>query len=375
MKILIITQHIGKTAPGIVFEALIEDLQKKVNLEIWTLNDYSRILIDSPITEIKEPVIISKRITTYINNLFYCLFGISWIDWFIKIKIPKSRPNVDIILALCSCHNTASLSIAQTLSKKYNIPIAAYFVDAIPTPSWWDVSLTNKCTGRYIKRYTKGLLYLASSNNEMLKFQKNFIDSSCSNTDVLFTPPRYSKKISFKNQNTVPVFLFTGSCYGLRKPDILLDAFSRIIHKYPKSKLIFVGTNPSAIRVPREIRHLIEFVDYTSDLMPFYEKSCALIDIDACVDNDIFLSSKLTNYLFINRPIICQTGTNSPARNLFSNMNSILVCHHNSDDVYDAMIKCIESEFDYSERDAFIELFKVQNIADHLIKQLRNLVH
>ncbi|AZB91498.1 hypothetical protein DKE41_018570 [Acinetobacter pittii] len=61
-----------------------------------------------------------------------------------------------------------------------------------------------------------------------------------------------------------------------------------------------------------------------------------MIDIDADIENDVFISSKFFNYLMINRKILCITGKNSPVTKFVRDMNisDISIVSHENDDIY-----------------------------------------
>ena len=88
--------------------------------------------------------------------------------------------------------------------------------------------------------------------------------------------------------------------------------------------------------VSLETRSHIEFFGYTRDLLPFYAEADLLIDIDADIENDVFISSKFFNYLMINRKILCITGKNSPVTSVISkyNFEQIFVTNHNSENIF-----------------------------------------
>lgn len=231
------------------------------------------------------------------------------------------------------------------------MPHATYFVDAVPTPAWWGGS--SRGIDLFMRRYTKELSLFASSNPWMLEYQRNYISSSCAHTTTLYTPSSdEAMTIGAKTEPSEPVFLYTGSLYGLRTPKYIFEAFRRFLVLHPNAELRFVGTNVNIINsVSDEIKNNVTIVGFTKDLTPHYAAATALIDVDANCDNDIFLSSKITNYLRISRPIICETGANSPTRNLFSKTSGVFVCRHNADDIFEAMIKCCEQYEDFDRKE------------------------
>lgn len=75
------------------------------------------------------------------------------------------------------------------------------------------------------------------------------------------------------------------------------------------------------------------------------------IDIYADIENDVFLSSKMSSYLLCDRPIICETGVNSPSRHVF-------LVYHLSFDV--PMIQ-INKKCENRDRDSIIIFIKSWN--------------
>ena len=117
----------------------------------------------------------------------------------------------------------------------------------------------------------------------------------------------------------------------------------------------------------------IEFHDYVTDLAIYYSNATVLIDINAYFDNDVFLSSKIINYLSIYKPIISLTGHNSPSRNVFTEDDSIIHSLHNVDDIYDAMLTAINTNVVLERRNRYIKLFSKEYIVRNFIDEISTL--
>lgn len=380
MRILILTQHIGKTAPGKVFETLVLELAKHASLTIFTCHDnhVSKEFdkYDIELHQLKEPTFINKRWTYHLNMLFLYLFGIAWRDWTLMRNTKTIDGHYDMIFSLCSMHNCAPLALGAKLKKAFKIPLACYFVDAIPTPQWWKPSFGTHKFGKYVRNFTENVDYFASSNEEMLNYQKQFLASKCSNIGVIYTPSENKTPLAIpeKNDSTIR-FLYTGSIYGLRNPKFLFEAFERFIDEFPNSEIHFVGTSQSiGLSASQKIKHKLHFHPFTENLNPFYQQATALIDMDAATDNDIFLSSKVMNYLTIPRPIICETGKNSPARRLLSGYKTITVCDHNATELLLAMKNATKSPIEYTDRLPLIYKFNAETIVGETLCCFKNLI-
>jgi hypothetical protein len=382
MKILILTLNVGRTAPGIVFERLIQGLIPKHEIDIITA-DYDPTIDLSGLKNIK--ILKKSYIHPRIYKLLISLFGINPFDiyWARKsMKYLKSKHNFkyDLIVSFISFHNYAALIAGAKLSKKYNCKFAVYSVDAIPAPKGWPENYGYfKGVKRLVAKYLKKADAFFSANKQMLDYQlSTFQPSKKIVSDVIYIPSLGSKKefpISKANSNN---FVYTGGIYGARKVKYLLEGFEKLVKDYPDSYLIFVGArlnSDSFLNLDKKIVDRIKVYPFTKNLDSYYSNATALIDIDADIENDVFLSSKIVNYIMINRVIISETGINSPSRKIFKNIESIIQCNHDSDQLYEAMKKSIKIRKDitFEDRNSVMKLFSVEHIVNRLENSLNKL--
>jgi glycosyltransferase involved in cell wall biosynthesis len=374
MKILVITENVGRTAPGIVFERLIHGLSSFHQIDLLTA-DYDPSIDLSNL----EKIVISKKkeIHPRIFKFFLSFLGVNLFDRFwandaVK-KINNNTVQYDLVLSFLSFQHYAALIAGTYFCKKYNVKLAAYSVDAIPAPiGWLNHDRYYLGLDKMIEKYLSKVDAFFSSNPQMLEYQlKKITPKTVFLSDVVYNSGVVNSieypKISYVNNN----FLYTGGIYGVRKAEYLLQGFEKLLEEYPDSRLIFVGSHLLAstlLSVKPQTIDKIEIVPFTKDLTEYYRKATALIDIDADIENDVFLSSKMTNYIMINRMIISETGTNSPSRHLFKGIDSILQCGHDSDQICEAMKKVIikKESIDFSDRKVVMELFDIDNIVSKL---------
>jgi hypothetical protein len=211
-----------------------------------------------------------------------------------------------------------------------------------------------------------------TTNDQMLNYQfKTFIPKEHLITNVIYNPGLDKIKEFPKSDQIINNFVYTGGIYGPRKAEYLMEGFEKLLEIYPDSKLVFVGSQLSTISLAKlkpETLNKIDIISFTRDLDPYYSCAVALIDIDGDIDNDVFISSKITNYIMLNRIIISQTGINSPSRHLFKNIDSIIQCDHDSDQLCEAMQKSIimRNSISFADRNAIIKLFQLENIVDQM---------
>ena len=116
---------------------------------------------------------------------------------------------------------------------------------------------------------------------------------------------------------------------------------------------------------------------HTSDLAPLFNRAMVLVDIDADREKDPFLSSKIVTYMCINRVILSETGRETPSRELFAGMNTVVQCDHTEESLYEGMLRAIEvarSNPDFSERDELNRSFTAKSVTAVLERGLQSLL-
>jgi glycosyltransferase involved in cell wall biosynthesis len=188
---------------------------------------------------------------------------------------------------------------------------------------------------------------------------------------VLLNPTPQNRLNLQKPQMKKINFLYTGGVYGRRNVKSVMAALAIVLKEYPNVYLVFVGAtlNSNDLSVLSEVDRLhVETHAFTKDLTDFYSAATALLDIDADLDDDVFLSGKITNYLIVNRIIISITGKNSPSTKIFSHVNSILQCEHDPKLIAECMLRAINLSptMDFTDRDVLIEKFSAKSVVDNL---------
>lgn len=384
MKILILAENIGGTAPGIVFEKLIYGLAKHHEIDVITQ------LYDPNILQVINNIKLSKVNNIHVNprikKILISFLGIDPIDLYWSYKVNKyikiyNICSYDLIFSFVSSGHYAALIAGVNSSIIIGCKHISYLVDAIPAPIGW---LKNGFYYRGIKsmmrRYLARLDAMFSSNQYMLKYQLDMFNLKKNMITGVINNPNMGSFSKYSNtENEANVFVYTGGIYGPRKPAFVIDAFIKLLSIYPESKLIFVGTV-----LPRDVfysindqdKSKIEIHPFTSDLSYYYSIATALIDIDCILEDDVFISSKIVNYININRIIISETGINSPSRNIFKGIDSILQCNHDSDEIYEAMKKSIElkNTISYDDRKKVQKHFGLEEVVKNLNIELEKII-
>ena len=382
MRILVITMKIGESAVGIIFENLISGLSKLNEIDVLTSDDNSSINLPSV-----SDIIFSKKISVHprITKLLISLFGVDPFDCYWgwkakKLMEAKGKKHYDIILSFFCNHYYASIIAGKYISENYKTKYAVHTLDAVPNPLGWSKNNSHyRNIMKLMSKYLQNVDALFSTNEQMLNYQlKTFTAKKGLIKDVIYNPGQ-GVKVFPVPEFEIDSFIFTGGIYGVRKSIYLLKAFEKLLETNPNSKLIFVGTKllPDSFGFLKSLtKDKIKIVPFTRALDSYYECATALIDIDADIENDVFLSSKITTYMMINRIIICETGLNSPARHLFKNKGSIMLCNHDSDQLFNAMRKSIilKKSVSFEDRKETIKLFQMDRIIGHLNNSLMQLL-
>ena len=286
----------------------------------------------------------------------------------------------DVVLACCSSTQLTPAVCGQFIAQQLGCKFGIYVVDAIPAPGGW-IKRKSEFRGklRIVRRILSKADYVAAANRNMLEYQLSvFPHKEGLQTDVLYTSSPevwYTNPISERT-----LFLYTGSLYGLRNSDYLLGAFKRILAERPEAELMLVGLHHKLrhidrILTPEEQQHIV-LAPHTDNLAPLFADAKVLIDIDADRQKDPFLSSKITTYLRVNRMIVCETGEETPSRELFAGLNTVVQCNHCEESMYQGMKRALElasTEQDFSERGALINLFSATSVGEVLWSGLKRL--
>lgn len=318
MKILILTTSIGDNAPGKVFLSYI-NMVKELGYEVDVVSTKN-------VSNISSDIVQRSYIHPRLRKLSIITFGVDVFDlWLAKRSAYLYLKDYSHIISMVSAHHFFPLYMGHLLKKiTKSTKWIVYSVDAIPAPKGWDIGqLYTDGLVRMINKYLGIADGLYFSNQEMLQYQKNLLEFEfLGRSGVLYTVPNAQyREYEHKEEESFNL-MYMGGIYQARKVDELLKGFDIFQKNVSNAKLFFIGTNREAVNttgLSEDAIKKIIFVDYVSDLTFYYEISNVLIDIDADIDNDVFISSKFFTYLAVNRVIFSITRVGSPTYNFVNN--------------------------------------------------------
>lgn len=333
-KILVIASDDAQTAPGKVFHTYINQLRKNIDIDVIITNDIKKNIIYANL----HPRITSLSINIFNLNVF---------DFSLAKKISREilKKDYDIVFSMMSSGNFLPLYIGSLIKKQNeSIQWLNYCVDAIPPPKGWELSNWHRHSlKKMFRNQLKMCNKVYASNSVMLEYQLALLGKCYKgNHGVLFTLPDIEDFTYLSNSNSSSFnILYTGGLYQARKIDKLLIAIDRLVREGINIKLDLVGTDPLSVpllplNLSEDTVKSVVFHPYTSNLISHYETADLLIDIDAEIKNDVFISSKFFNYIMVNRPVLCITSKNSPVTNLVhdKNITGVYISQHDSEELY-----------------------------------------
>ncbi len=379
MKVLVLAQNLEKTAPGSVFKNIINGLSLYCDVDLLFVGDLD-------VTQLKRVKNFipcrSNRILDYIERR-YSKYGSAnnrAEKWSKKaIKAVEGR-KYDVVCVMLTSSYYFPFWCGKTIAEITNAKYAVYSVDAIPAPGWGESDFS-RFQLNLIKRELPYCDFFATINEKMLEYQLSTFDHKpglkYSVINMTVDDPCISSKYSNANPN--PVFLYTGGVYGKRKIDHVIHAFMRLCKDYPEAKLVFIGSHMKRTFVEQiagSYSNSIELYRYKKDLTKYYENSTVLLSVDADIPHDVFLASKLMKYLPINRQIICETSPDSPTHSLLDGLNSVIICNHDENEIYQCMLKAINNidTVDYSDRDMLLKMLSIDVQGRKLFDELKSII-
>ena len=378
MKILAIYFRSG-SGISVIYERIFCELAKHATVDV--LSDMAHSTESMPIRNTY-----SLPMSRFTQSLYRkCLrnFGKAPIsEWWSRKAMRVVANDYDLVIAFVASSQLTPIVSGKLIAEKLGCKFAIYSVDAIPAPGGWTKPREYRGKLKIVSKYFASADYVASSNKHMLDFQlSTFKHKQGLRSNVLLTPsPNEEYHFPVSNEELI---LYTGSLYGLRNPNYMFGAFKRLLKTYPNARLQLVGMKHRLRQMDDilsvEERERVIISPHTSNLAPLFERARVLIDIDADREKDPFLSSKIITYLKTNRMILCETGKDTPSREMFHGYNTIIQCDHNEDSFYEGLMRAMElsqSEQEYSEREPLIKAFSIDVVCSIFwedIKALCNL--
>lgn len=368
-----IAQNLDNTAPGSVFKNIIRGLTNYNTVDLL----YDGKFDENQLKNIRRFYSCqSNKLLDYLGNRYIRKRQVNpFIDKWSREAIKTiDGIHYDVVCVMLTSSYYYPLLCGKAIADKCGSKYAVYSVDAIPAPGWGESNFS-RFQAELIKNELKHCDYFATINCKMLDYQLTTFDPKPGlkygviyiPIDDIFEPiPKVTNK---------HVFLYTGGIYGKRKADRIIRAFVKVRELYEDSKLILVGSHLRRTYIKQlagEAAKSIELVRYTKNLSQYYRDAAVFINIDADVPNDVFLASKLMKYLPYERQILCETGINSPTHLLLDGLETVIICGHDEEEIYQGMLRAYNNvdTADYSERNKLLKELSIDYQGKKFSEQL-----
>lgn len=374
-KLLFVTYAFDHSTPvGVGAKRIVASLAEQGFQVFVVTSQNAKITIPNVDITVRKNV---PRLPVRMSNMISDLFGKELLYFFWEIKAYMAgkkiiKNNKDVLAIYTRANPISVCSIGIRLKKRFNLPLMMHFTDPIPAPVEWCPNLRSR--KRMIKQMKEVLPYanfVSFGNIHMLKYQekvlgqpihnKSFISPDPGPSDFVFLPPKDSSLDSVN-------LLFLGNIYGNRNPTHLFEAINELSNYHIK---MYVYGNNNA-----------KFPDFviektrTADILSVMRNMDILIDIDGDDESPVFISSKIKDYLSVNRPILSITPCNSPSRELLCNLSTVAVSINETGQIKEALLKLLNASYldsAFEERKSILKIFSSYSIAEEIIRRINSI--
>ncbi|WP_300333557.1 glycosyltransferase [Accumulibacter sp.] len=384
MRLLFISFELGVTSSGIASDRVARQLAEHGHhitglvgaqtpqerpFEVWTASPF-------PLKPARFYSLLGNLIGRDLNYVFWerraIKLGLSLID--------KHCPDVIYARGSPAC----AFSVGLHLSERTGIPLAIHFADPIPaTPDWQAMPAVREKMRRTVLPAQRHASLVSFGNDRMRVYQEKTTEECIgSRCMILPNPIPVRKPCTPLVKKNAFVFTFIGSFFGSRRPDSLLQAFSVVAQRHADVRLHIYGVCSKEMKglIYRDacLARCVDLFGWTSDVASALSESSCLIDVDPDVDDCVYTSNKLMDYLSVDRPILAITPRNSASREVLEGLKeSCVLSDHAIENIVGAMETAIASDWGISafeERRELRSAMSLESVCRHLENRLEGLI-
>lgn len=376
MKILFISYNLGESASGIVSERVLRGLVDVGNDVKVVTAENSALNIDCEINEL-TPFL--KKGSFLYRLWYYRILPLFTVDIFNghifwRRKAFKCANKIlrnwtpDCIY--CRTSPIDSCFVGLKLKTHFSIPLVVNLTDPLPAPLEYipEGNLREKLIFD-AKAIIKGADAILMGTKQAIEYECSV--SGCLSMDKFAVfpdpvPTDYVLELSPKISHSINL-LYLGSIYGSRNINELISVIAKLRTEGIDITLTICSElNKSSIQ-----KEFIYYSGWVSDVIPMLSNADILIDIDGDDSYPVFISSKLKQYLCVNRPILCITPRNSPASDMLRGMMSVTTCDNHFDAIYTSLKNIMDSNYyiDYNEdRRPLLQVLSTKFLINNLLQ-------
>lgn len=380
MKILVITYNYAESASGIISRRMSEALASKGNDVKVICSNTPHATSDGVEVHTVSSIFTKNRLASRIcgrlkrtGALYFHDF--SWVRAVVRFaKQICNEWTPDFVY--CRTSPEEACYVGTALKKRFGVKVVQHFADPIPAPFEYEPQ------SRRRRQLAKRMYKVVESADVVSYGNQAMHDYALEQIGYDFTSKSYispdagacgqMRKCDFTESDEV-VMTFLGNIYGNRKPQNLYKAIDSLNRSGYKITMQIFAEKPH-----NESTHydFIKYIGYTRDVNGALEHSDILVDIDGDDQRPVFISSKLKDYLLINRPILSITPEMSPSEQILKGIDSVATSRNQIEAITSAIRSILDNDYkswSYDDRSRLIEMFNPSTIADNLLLTLKNL--
>ena len=376
-KILFITYSFGFSSPvGAGAERVVKALARLGTfVYVITSSVYKGRIDNVKIITRQNAPRIPARFTEAFSN--FTGREVGHIIWEIKAfrsarKILKRDPGIVAVYTRSLPISVCPIGIK--IKKQYHLPLMMHFTDPIPAPIEWAPNNESRVRMiRQMKDYIPNADLISFGNRHMLQYEERTLGVSLSEKAFISQDPSAYQFITLparEEGDSSVRLVFLGNIYGNRNPAHLFEAISNVNDK-KNITLNLYGNNKGSF--PSFVINR----NRTNDILAVMKNADILVDIDGDDKDPVFISSKLRDYLSVNRPVLAISPKDSPSREVLEGLKTVQISSNNTAEIQEAILRLLKMEFsesDYKERIPIVSSFNPDNIAREIIQHINAIV-
>ena len=320
--------------------------------------------------------LISNRWFSYLYKVILILFRRSFTRFLFKDtyfslnkRIMKEKFKPDLVLQFTGGAYEAFLfDLSKRFSAEYKVPYFLHSFDPIPNiPEWGEKPVLRNAVIELLTPFITSAHRVSAVSPRMTAYFKETYGLAVEKIYTLYMPIEFHK-IDQKKTDRIS-FLYLGSIYGKRDPKPLFDAFNEIMNKIPNIELVLAGTKlnkEDLFATYSNFKNGLKFIEWTDQPNELIKNCSVLIDLNADIPGDVFISSKLMRYLGFDKPILVIGNEESASFDFSTMFSGTFFSSNNQKNISQTIDQILDSKFSF-ERSIEINEYEVSKLIFNLI--------
>lgn len=288
-------------------------------------------------------------------------------------RIIKEKFKPDLVLQFAGGAYEAFLfDLSEKFSTEYGVPYFIHSFDPIPnTAEWGEKPALRNATIQLLTPFITAANRVSAVSPRMTAYFKNTYGLASENMYTLYMPIEYHK-IDQKKTDRIS-FLYLGNIYGMRDPKPMFSAFNQLMDENSKIELVLAGTKLNKEILINEFPNFkggLKFIDWTDEPDELIKNCSVLIDLNADIPGDVFISSKLMRYLGSDKPILVIGNRESASFDFSSKFSGIHFSINNEKEILKTVNHILFNKKNRTDRESEIKAYEVSKLASSLINIL-----